>query len=235
MNDGNLKNNKKNNIDQKKSEEEKSKDNSVEERIKEILNELTDLINTISNSRQLGQSFAQSQEFISNLSSALNHTASSTEAGTRSTQIMDDQNQKLSDVKSNIQVTTNQQVDQGQTNSIGTTLKATIFQIDQTLVAINSIKTELCRLPLDFCEREYITNCVIPLETSMEFVSRASYELATSASILTTSPIVPRKKEKLKDTLHTVYSMNEEVEELYHVLKKRLEKLTRGDNCCNFP
>ena len=68
----------------------------------------------------------------------------------------------------------------------------------------------------------------------MEFIATTSFELATSVSILTTSPIVPRKKGELKDTIHTIYSMNDEVEDIYKVLKKRLKKLTQGDNCCKF-
>lgn len=117
-------------------------------------------------------------------------------------------------------------------NTTNVTVNAALIQTAQTLTAIDTIKTELCRLPLDLCEREYIANCVTPLETAMEFVSRAGFELATSVSILTTSPIVPRKKGKLKDTIHTIYSMNEEVEDIYNVLKHRLKKLVQEDNCC---
>ncbi len=113
-------------------------------------------------------------------------------------------------------------------------LNAALAQAAQTLTTIDTIKTELCRLPLDFCEREYIANCITPLETAMEFVSRTGFELATSVSVLTTSPIVPRKKGKLKDTIHTIYRMNEEVEDLFEVLKPRLRRLTEEDNCCIF-
>lgn len=112
---------------------------------------------------------------------------------------------------------------------------ALITQAAQTLAALNSIKTELCRLPLDFCEREYIANCVTPLENTMESISRTSFQLSTSVSILTTSPIVPRKKRKLKDSINTIYDMNEDVEDIYKVLEKRLKKLTGEDNFCSFP
>jgi len=112
------------------------------------------------------------------------------------------------------------------TNDISANVNTTLIQTAQTLAALNSIKSDLCRLPLDFCEREYISNCVTPLVTAMEFLARTGFDLATSVSILTSSPIVPRKKGKLKDTIHTVYSINEDVEDIYKILKKRFKTLT---------
>ena len=138
----------------------------------------------------------------------------------------------INDIRDSTQI--NDAVVQSQAPNDTVDVNTTIVQTAQALAAINSIKTELCRLPLDFCEKEYIDNCVTPLETTMEFIATTSFELATSVSILTTSPIVPRKKGELKDTIHTIYSMNDEVEDIYKVLKKRLKKLTQGDNCCKF-
>ena len=70
------------------------------------------------------------------------------------------------------------------------------------LKAIISTKTELCRLPLSFCEREYVDNYVTPLVTVLLYLSLISFELSISVSILSFSPIVPPKKSKLKDTIH---------------------------------
>lgn len=104
------------------------------------------------------------------------------------------------------------------------------------LTAISSIKKELCILPLNLCERAYVDNCVNPILTVLFYLSLTSYELSISVSTLTFSPIVPPKKSKLKSTIHLIYNINEECEDLYKVLKKRLKPLTQDDsNCCKFP
>lgn len=111
-----------------------------------------------------------------------------------------------------------------------------INNTDALLTAINSLKTELCRLNLNFCEREYIDNCVNPILVTLLLLSLTSYELSISVYILTSSPIVPAKKSKLKDTIDLIYNINKEFEELYKVLKKRLKPLIQDNsNCCKFP
>lgn len=102
---------------------------------------------------------------------------------------------------------------------------AAINSASAMLTAINSIKTQLCRLPLGLCEVEYINNCINPLVTILFFLSSVSFELSIIVSILTFSPIVPPKESKLKNTIHLIYDINEECEELYNVLKRRLEEL----------
>ncbi|MEW9095312.1 MAG: hypothetical protein AB2417_09550 [Clostridiaceae bacterium] len=198
------------------SENDNSDEKSREEQINKIINELNDLINDITNSRQLSDVVIQSQAI--NLGQGTPPSQAITQGETPAESEGTPTGQGATQIQA----------------SNATTISATIIQTAQTLAALNSIKTELCRLPLDFCEREYIANCVTPLETAMEFVSRTGFELATSVSILTTSPIVPRKKGKLKDTIHTIYSMNEDVEDIYEVLQERLEKIIRGDNRCTF-
>ncbi|WP_055666177.1 hypothetical protein [Desnuesiella massiliensis] len=200
------------------SEKGNSNERLREERINTIIGELNDLINDITNSRQISDVVLQSQAL--NLSQGTSPSQGITFGETPI------QSQGAP---------TGQGGTQSQTpEATGTNVNVntTIAQTAQTLAALDTIKTELCRLPLDFCEREYIANCVTPLETAMEFISRTGFELATSVSILTTSPIVPRKKGKLKDTIHTIYRMNEEVEDIFDVLKERVKKLTQEDNCC---
>jgi len=207
------------NASQEISEESNYNEKATSEQINKIISELNDLINNIKNSRQISQAVAQSEAL--NPSQATNPSQPITQ-GQTPTQIQ----QTIEG-----QAPTQSQV----TEATAVNVNATIIQTAQTLAALNSIKADLCRLPLDFCEREYIANCINPLVTAMEFLSRTGFDLSTSASILTSSPIVPRKKGKLKDTIHIVYSINEECGELYEVLKKRFKKLTENDNCCRFP
>lgn len=211
-------NTKDNNTTQEISKDDNSNEKSREERINTIINELNDLINDVRNSRQISDVVVQSQ--------ALNLGQ-----GTTPSQAI---NYDETPIQSQ-SAPTGKGATQSEAPNSTVNVNTTIAQTAQTLAAINSIKTELCRLPLDFCEREYIANCITPLGTAMELVARTGFELATSASILTTSPIVPRKKGELKDTIYTIYSINDEVEDIYKVLKKRLKKLTQGDNCYKFP
>lgn len=215
MSDDDARNEKNNNKLQGISEKGNSNEKLREERINTIIGELNDLINDITNSRQISDVVLQSQAL--NLSQGTPTSQGITFGETP--------------IQSQGTPTATQAPE---TAGTAVNVNTTITQTAQTLAALDTIKTELCRLPLDFCEREYIANCVTPLETAMEFISRTGFELATSVSILTTSPIVPRKKGKLKDTIHTIYRMNEEVEDIFDVLKGRLKKLTQEDNCCTF-
>ena len=132
----------------------------------------------------------------------------------------------------------NEQLIKGQTSLISDLdmdITAAINNTSAMLKAIISIKTELCRLPFSFCEREYVDNCVTPLLIVLVLLTVTSVELAISISILTFSPIVPSKKSKLKDTIHLIYNINDECEELYKVLKKRLKSLIQDNaNCYKF-
>lgn len=201
------------------SEEGNSNEKATSEQINKIISELNDLIKDISNSRQISQAVAQSEALNPSQATAPSQPITQGQTPTQIQQTIEGQEP------------TQSQAAMSSDNNVN----ANILQTAQTLAALNSIKADLCRLPLDFCEREYIDNCITPLLTSMEFLSRTGFDLSTSVSILTTSPIIPRKKGKLKDTIHTVYSMNEECGEIYAVLKKRFKKLTDNANCCKFP
>ncbi|MEW9096118.1 MAG: hypothetical protein AB2417_13645 [Clostridiaceae bacterium] len=101
----------------------------------------------------------------------------------------------------------------------------TINQTADTLKNINSIKDELCKLPLDPCESEYISNSVFPLVNILYLISTTSLNLSNSVNILTTSSIVHPKRSELKDTISLIYDINEECEDLFKVIKKRLKIL----------
>lgn len=136
----------------------------------------------------------------------------------------------LSDIENSVRVkevlTEN---DEDEASTLELSISTTIGKTDKTLITINSIKEELCKLPLDPCELQYFNNSVSPLLQTIDSLSRVSFDLSTSVAILTTSPIVPRKKSKLKDTIHLLYNINEECEDIYKVLKKRVNVLIGDD------
>ena len=110
----------------------------------------------------------------------------------------------------------------GATGAIGA-----INQTSNTLKDINSIKDELCKLPLDPCESEYILNSVFPLTNTLYLLSTTAVNLSNTANILTISPIVHPKKTELKDMIDLAYDIDEECKDLFKVIKKRLKVLLK--------
>lgn len=104
-------------------------------------------------------------------------------------------------------------------------IKVTLAKIADILEAINIIKEELCKLPLDPCEREYIFNSVLPLLDILIELGFTSSSLASSTDVLNSTPLVNRKKSKLKDTLHLSYKLNDICKDIYKVLTKRINLL----------
>lgn len=90
---------------------------------------------------------------------------------------------------------------------------------------INNIREQLARLNLDPTQRLYYDNSVSPLLTTLYELSATSATLAASVSVLTTSPVVHPKTSELKDTIHLIYHINEKCEDVYKVLKRRLDTL----------
>lgn len=110
-------------------------------------------------------------------------------------------------------------------NDTNNVIDSAITKTAEGLKSINIIKEEICKLPLDPCEKEYIDNSILPILAVAEGLSRISVNLATSVQVLSQSQIVPRKKSKIKDTIDLVYDLNEQVEDVYDVVKKRIDKL----------
>lgn len=110
-----------------------------------------------------------------------------------------------------------------QCEEINTALHDEIVKTSETLRAINTTKEELCKLPLNLCERQYFDNRVLPLITTINFLSTTSINLATSVNILTTSPIVPRKKGKLRSTIKLIYEINSKCNDIYNELENRID------------
>ncbi|MDP4178590.1 MAG: hypothetical protein Q8900_09655 [Bacillota bacterium] len=93
---------------------------------------------------------------------------------------------------------------------------------------INSLKSGLCELPLDPCEQKFISNNITPLLSTLETLARTSYDLSYSVNILTNSPIVKPKRHELKDTIHTIYDINDQCEDIYEVIEKRINIAIKG-------
>lgn len=110
----------------------------------------------------------------------------------------------------------------------GTTPPSTTDTIDKTsttLQDINNIKSQLARLDLDPRQLAYYENAIAPLLTTLLSLSTISYDLASSTNTLASSPIVCAKHSKLKDTIHLVYDINEDCEDIYKCLRKRIDLL----------
>lgn len=98
-----------------------------------------------------------------------------------------------------------------------------ISQTSALLQNINNIREQLARLNIDPSQRIYYENCVVPLLTTLYELSASSATLATSVNFLATSPVVHPKTSQLRDTTHLVYHINEKCEDVYKVLKKRID------------
>ena len=112
-----------------------------------------------------------------------------------------------------------------QTENPPVNINTTIIQTSDLLKNIDIIKDELCKLPLDPCELEYITIKVNPLMNIIYELANATSNLAASVTYLQNSPIVHPKKSELKDTIHLMYDLNEECEDVFKELKRRINKV----------
>ena len=77
---------------------------------------------------------------------------------------------------------------------------------------------------------EFITNNIYPLLNILYQLSTTSYNLASSANLLSTSSIVHPKNSDLKDTVHLVYNINDKCEDVYDVLKKRINFVLKNND-----
>lgn len=113
------------------------------------------------------------------------------------------------------------------TDKTDSTINSTISQSADTLRNINIVKDELCKLPLNPCESEFIANNITPLLSVLTQLAAVSLSLATSAYYLTLSPIEHAKISDIKDTLHLVYNINDQCEDVYHVVKDRINTVLK--------
>lgn len=98
-----------------------------------------------------------------------------------------------------------------------------ISETSTLLQNINNIREQLARLNIDPSQRVYYENCVVPLLTTLYELTASSSTLATAVNFLAVSPVVHPKTSQLRDTTHLVYHINEKCEDVYKVLKKRID------------
>jgi len=103
-------------------------------------------------------------------------------------------------------------------------LSESIQDATDILTNINIIKDELCKLPLDPCEKEIYENNLFPMLNLLYYLSNVSVNLANSANTLTNSTVVFRKKSEIKDTINLVYDINKKCEKVYEILENRIDK-----------
>ncbi|MDW8802015.1 hypothetical protein P8V03_12730 [Clostridium sp. A1-XYC3] len=117
--------------------------------------------------------------------------------------------------------------------SSDTSISDSIDKASSTLQNINNIKEQLAKLDLNPRESLYFDNCINPLLTVLNQLSSTSVNLATSSYYLSTSIITHGKESKLKDTIHLVYDINKECEDVYDVLEKRIDTLLELAKKCS--
>lgn len=116
-----------------------------------------------------------------------------------------------------------------QSDDLNEVLHDELVEVDESLRALNSIRTQLCNIPLDLCQREYFNAEVNPLLLTLANLSVTSANLATAVNTLTTSPIVPRKKGKLKSTINLMYDINGKCKDVYKELERRIDIMIGED------
>ena len=167
---------------------------------------------------------------------AENITPSKLEAGelieTKTTIVPSESNQQIPNQKtatsdsdisnSEKQDKTSTETSSAEAKDIGSLIINAMNQAAGTLKNINIIKDELCKLPIDICETEYINNSILPMLSILNQLSNVIYSLSNSANTLNLSPLVHADRSELKDAVHLCYKIIDQAEDVYEVLRKRI-------------
>ncbi|MBE6058313.1 MAG: hypothetical protein E7217_15945 [Clostridium sp.] len=90
---------------------------------------------------------------------------------------------------------------------------------------INALRDELIRLNLNPEGLIYFNNEVYPLLYTLTNLSTTSLNLSTSSTVLSTAIYLKPKDSKIKDTFKLIYEMNEQCEDIYDILKCKIDTL----------
>ncbi|MFA6940894.1 MAG: hypothetical protein WCQ54_07935 [Clostridiaceae bacterium] len=88
---------------------------------------------------------------------------------------------------------------------------------------INAVKKDLSELPSDPREKSYIDSSISPIADLLYKLSSAASSLAESANYLSQSFITKPKKRKIRKTNDTIYEINEACNELFKIIKERID------------
>jgi hypothetical protein len=109
-----------------------------------------------------------------------------------------------------------------QTQSNQNTVSDDISNTADLLGDLNTIKDELIKLPLNPAEKDYLEVYVFPLLSILLDLSTTSLNLSSSTGRLAVSYVTNPKISRLKDTEHLVYDINDKCEDVYKILKQRI-------------
>lgn len=96
---------------------------------------------------------------------------------------------------------------------------------------VNEFKTELCRLPLNPCQAEFIANNITPLVSTISQLTFTAFNLAFSVPFLIRAPYVKPDTSDIKDSIDLIYDLNEDALDIYPLLKRELKLLLNKGAC----
>lgn len=118
--------------------------------------------------------------------------------------------------------TANQTQEAQEAQSGQNTITDNISSAANLLENLNTIKEDIIKLPLNPAEKDYMDVYVFPLLNVLLDLSTTSLNLSSTTSKLAVSYVTTPKISKLKDTEHLVYDINDKCEDVYKVLKQRI-------------
>lgn len=104
-------------------------------------------------------------------------------------------------------------------------LESVMNKTNDILILIDSLKTEICRLPLNPCQKEYYTLYVLPLLSTLDMLSRSSYNLGTSSALISDSKTLCVNTLELQKNLDLIYCINRKCAEVYCSVVKNIDVL----------
>jgi hypothetical protein len=92
---------------------------------------------------------------------------------------------------------------------------------------VNDIRNQLVNLNIETFGNNYFDNMVEPFLVTIRDIASTSANLATSANFLSQSILEEVKKSKVKETIDLIYDLNEKAEDVFEILKKRVNTLIK--------